>query len=218
MGEGILFNDRVDAGRQLAGRLEKHRASNPLILALPRGGVVVGAEIARALGCDLDVMLVKKLRAPGNPELAIGAISEEGRVHLNEEVARLSGADAAYIERERTTRMAEMAEQKMLYRAVRSRIDPIGRAAILADDGLATGASMIAAIQAAAQGRPAKLMVAVPVSPPETLETIGAMDEVDEVVCLAAPDGFAGVGQFYQEFDQVPDEDVVAILRQFAGK
>jgi putative phosphoribosyl transferase len=213
-----MFADRTDAGRQLAAALKHYRAANPLVLALPRGGVVIGAEVVRALGGELDVMLVKKLRAPDNPELALGAICEDGRVFLNEEILQLSGASDAYIESERRARLREMAEQRNLYRKVKPRISPADRTAILVDDGLATGATMIAAAQAVALSKPRKLIVAVPVSPPDTARIIEQMNEVDELVCLATPVWFGGVGQFYGDFSQVSDEEVIAILKQFSPR
>ena len=211
-----MFSDRTDAGQQLARGLESYRRSNPLVLGLPRGGVVVAAAIARALQCDLDVLLVKKLRAPDNPELALGAVCEEGRVFINEEVLRLTGADDFYLEAERRERLAEIADQRRRYRAVKPRQPLTGRTILLVDDGLATGATMIAAAGASALSRPQELVVAVPVSHPETIDTLEAMPMVDRVVCLEAPVGFIGVGQFYQDFTQVSDEEVVAILKQFA--
>ena len=212
-----MFANRTDAGRQLARELMRFQPDRPLILGLPRGGVVVCAEVAHGLACDLDVLLVKKLRAPGNPELAIGAICEEGRAFLNDEIVRMTGANEAYLAQERKERLAEMAGQKNRYRTVRPRMSPTGRVAVLVDDGLATGSTMIAAIQAVALVKPKKIVVAVPVSPPETLRTIESMDAVGEVICLDTPSWFAGVGQFYEDFEQVPDEAVIAILKPFAS-
>jgi putative phosphoribosyl transferase len=209
-----VFVDRIDAGQKLARALQKFRDDRPLILALPRGGVVIGAEVARVLRCDLDVLLVKKLRAPDNPELAIGAICEEGRRFVNEEVAGVTGADEAYLQSESKQRLHEMTAQKQLYRPVRPRISPAGRTVILVDDGLATGATMIAAAQAVSVAKPAKLIVAVPVSPPDTLEKIERLEQVNEVVCLETPAWFTGVGQFYEDFRQVVDEEVVELLKE----
>lgn len=212
-----MFADRVTAGRELARALEKLRPDKPLVLGLPRGGVVVGAEIARALACDLDVMLVKKLRAPHNPELAIGAVCEEGRPYLNHEVVSITSPSKRYLEGEINERLLEMATQRHIYRAVKPRISPANRVAVLVDDGLATGATMIAAVQASGGMNPARLIVAVPVSPPETIAQINKMPAVDELVCLDTPAWFGGVGQFYDDFTQVSDDEVVAILKQFAG-
>lgn len=211
-----MFQDRTDAGRQLAALLHRFAPQRPLVLALPRGGVIVGAVIARKLICDLDVVLVKKLRALDEPELALGAVSEEGRAFVNDEIVRLTGADEAYIEAERRARVSEMAGQRSLYRAVKTRVSPTGRVVILVDDGLATGATMIAAAQATRLANPARLIVAVPVGPPDVVSVIEALREVDEVVCPLIPDGFAGVGQFYRDFRQVEDDEVVTILKEFA--
>lgn len=210
-----MFKDRADAGHQLARALERFRSINPLILALPRGGMVVGAEVARQLGCALDVLLVKKLRAPGNPELALGAICEEGRAFLNEEMVRATGADAAYLENEIQERLAEITAQRELYRAVKDRIPATGRTIILVDDGLATGATMIAAAQVVSRAGPERLIVAVPVGPPETVSQLETMKEIDEIVCLYSPESFGGVGRFYQDFSQVPDVTVAGLLEEF---
>lgn len=211
-----MFTNRVDAGQQLAEALEHFRSSRPLILALPRGGVVVGAAVARELSCPLDVLLVKKLRAPGNPELAIGAVCEEGRAMVNEEIVRMTGADRAYVDREIAARRDEIAEQRRRYRAVKPRISPAGTTTILVDDGLATGATMIAAVQATALAGPGKLVIAVPVAPPEVMHLMEAMKEINQSVCLLTPANFSGVGQFYRDFTQVSDEEVMEILREFA--
>ena len=211
-----MFNDRAEAGRQLAGALERFRPLRPLVLALPRGGVVVGAEIARALGCDLDVVLVKKLRAPGAPELALGAVSEGGELYVNPEVVELTETDDAYLQSEVNERQADIAAQRKLYRTHKPQVPVAGRTAILVDDGLATGATVIAAVQATALARPQRLVVAVPVSAPDALRAIQTMKQVDETVCLLTPAWFEGVGQFYRDFSQIEDEQVVRILREFA--
>jgi putative phosphoribosyl transferase len=210
-----MFNNRVDAGQQLASALEQLTPSRPLVLALPRGGVVVGAEVARRLSCPLDVLLVKKLRAPENPELALGAVCEEGSPFINEGVARATGADKPYMEMELSRRRYEMGEQRRRYRATKPRIAPAGMTAILVDDGLATGATMIAAVQAVALETPHRLIVAVPVAAGQAVDTIGAMKEVDEILCLLTPKSFGGVGEFYRSFTQVTDGEVVDILRRF---
>jgi len=142
-----MFADRTDAGQRLAEAVRKFEAAHPLVLALPRGGVVVGAEVARALRCDFDVLLVKKLRALGNPELALGAVCEAGHCYVNPQVQQITGVDQAYLERETAARLAEIAEQRKLYRVIKPKIPTAGRVVLLVDDGLATGATMIAAIQ-----------------------------------------------------------------------
>jgi putative phosphoribosyl transferase len=208
-----MFENRTEAGRQLAQSLERFRTMNPLVLALPRGGVVVGAEVARILDCALDVLLVKKLRAPGSPELAIGAVDEEGQASVNDEIARLTGADDSYVETEINNRLAEITAQSEMYRAIKPKIAATSRVTILVDDGLATGATMIAAAQITRRTQPERVIVAVPVGAPATVR---ALDEVDEVICLLTPDWFEGVGQFYGDFAQVSDEEVTKILQEFA--
>jgi predicted phosphoribosyltransferase len=208
----MMFRDRAEAGQRLAAALQRFAADHPLILGLPRGGVVVGAEVAQALRCDWDVLLVKKLRAPGDPELALGAICEQGRAFINEEVRGLIPAPQEYMDHEIQERLAEIAEQRRVYREVKTYISPTNRVAILIDDGLATGATMIAAVQATALLKPRRLIVAVPVGPPDTLGKPEGMPQVDEVVCLDTPSWFQGVGQFYEDFRQVSDEEVVRIL------
>jgi putative phosphoribosyl transferase len=207
-----MFADRTDAGQQLARALAKRRTKQLLVLGLPRGGVIVAAAVANALGGDLDVMLVKKLRAPGNPELAIGAVSEDGRVILNDEVARLTGANQEYVVAEGQTRFNEMAEQRSLYRSVKSPLPVAGRVVMLVDDGLATGSTMAAAVQAVMMREPQELIVAVPVGPPPVVEAIRGMAGVSAVVCLVITEKFHGVGQFYHDFRQTSDAEVVAIL------
>jgi len=211
-----MFQDRKDAGRQLSRVLNWYRAVRPLVLCLPRGGVVVGAEVARALGGELDVVLVKKLRAPENPEWAVGAVGEDGVVFVNESVRALTGVSDEYLQIERRQRLAEMAGQRELYRRVRAQVSPAGRTVLVVDDGLATGASMIAAIQTIGLARPGRLAVAVPVGPADTIAQLRAMPGVDEVVSLLTPRGFEGVGQFYRDFTQVTDAEVVELLREAA--
>jgi putative phosphoribosyl transferase len=211
-----MFKDRMDAGHKLALLLEEYRLSRPLALALPRGGVVVGAAVARELKCELDVLLVKKLRAPDNPELALGAVGEGGQSYLNNEIVRMLNVDQAYIDREIKERCLEMQRQRDLYRKAKPRISPAGRTTILVDDGLATGATMIAAVQTTAVARPQQLIVAVPISSIEAKDMLETMEQVDRVVCLSTPEWFGGVGQFYEDFAQVSDEEVIEILQKFS--
>ncbi|MBB5016003.1 phosphoribosyltransferase family protein [Rehaibacterium terrae] len=205
----LPFADRDDAARRLAVALAHLHGSRPLVLAIPRGAVPMGRVLATALGGDLDVVLVRKLGAPGNPELAIGAVDEHGRVHLASHAA-LTGADAAYIRRETERQLALIRDRRRRYTPDRPPLDAAGRTVIVVDDGLATGSTMIAALGAARAAGAAHLVCAVPVAARDSLERVRPL--ADEVVCLAAPLNFHAVGQYYDRFDQVSDEQVVALL------
>ncbi|MSR65019.1 MAG: phosphoribosyltransferase [Verrucomicrobiae bacterium] len=208
-----MFANRTEAGRQLAQSLGDHRDPRLLVLGLPRGGVVVAAEVARALDSELDVVLCKKLRAPENPELAIGAVSEGGEVFINADVYEYLDVGKTFLEHEKQIRLDEMSRQVEAYRAVRPKASVFGRPVILVDDGLATGATMMAAIQSTAAGTPRSIVVAVPGGASETAEKIERMREVDEVICLEHPSFFSGVGQLYEDFAQVEDEEVIRLLK-----
>jgi predicted phosphoribosyltransferase len=204
-----MFDSRLDAGRRLARALAAYRGRNPLVLAIPRGAVEMGAEVAKALEGELDVVLVKKLRAPYSPEFAVGAVDETGWTYIAPH-ARGAGADDAYLEQEKAAQLETLRRRRSEYTPARAPVDPRGRIAIVVDDGIATGASMIAALHSVRAREPARLVCAVPVAAPESLETIRPY--ADEVVCLEAPEYFQAVGQFYREFEQVEDEAVVALL------
>ena len=209
-----MFRNRNEAALLLAERLAPYRNKHPLVLAIPRGAVPMGRLIAYALEGELDVVLVRKLGAPGNAEFAIGSVDEGGWAYVAEYAAS-TGADAAYIEAEKQAQLEVMRRRRAEYTPVRPPIDPAGRVVIVVDDGLATGSTMISALHALRSKSPARLIVAVPVSPPDTLRKVEAL--ADETVCLATPAHFAAVGQFYQEFNQVSDAEVIAILRADAG-
>jgi len=204
-----LFDSRLDAGRRLAKALGAYRGRNPLVLAIPRGAVEMGAVIARELEGEVDVVLVRKLRAPHQPEFAVGAVDETGWTYVARDAA-LAGADPAYLAREKAEQLALLRRRRAQYTPARAPADPAGRIAIVVDDGIATGASMIAALHSVRARQPATLVCAVPVAAPESLEQVRAY--ADEVVCLEAPDEFRAVGQFYRDFAQVEDEEVVALL------
>ena len=210
-----VFDSRLDAGRQLAKALDDYRGRSALVLAIPRGAVPMGAEVAAALGADLDVVLVRKLGAPGGPEFAVGAIDESGWTYIADYAAEV-GADAAYLAREKAVQLALLARRRALYTPARPPIDPRGRIAIVVDDGIATGASMIAALHAVRAKAPARLVCAVPVGAPESLDSV--RPHADELVCLEAPEEFRAVGQFYRDFTQVEDEQVVALLARSARR
>jgi predicted phosphoribosyltransferase len=209
-----MFLNRDDAGHQLAQELKKLILKDPLVLAIPRGGVVVGAVLARELGAELDVVLSRKLRAPTQPELAIGAISEDGQVYLNHQAEEVPDATEEYLARERQHQLDEIARRQKLFRAVRPRARVEGRSVILTDDGIATGSTMIAALPVIRSQNPYELIVAVPVGPPERLRTIRS--HCDRVVSLFAPRRFWAIGQFYEDFEQVDDERVVELLAESA--
>jgi predicted phosphoribosyltransferase len=204
-----VFDDRHDAARQLAKRLAAYQGKHALVLAIPRGAVPMGRTLADALGAELDVVLVRKLGAPGNPELAVGAIDESGWAYVAD-YAHEVGADAAYLAREKEKQLETLRKRRAQYTPHRHAIDPKGRIAIVVDDGLATGATMMAALHAVRAKQPARLVCAVPVASPDSLEKVKPY--ADEVVCLQAPWGFQAVGQFYRRFDQVEDEEVLALL------
>jgi predicted phosphoribosyltransferase len=208
------FDSRLDAGKQLARALTAYRGRNPLVLAIPRGAVAMGAELAAALQGELDVVLVRKLRAPGAPEFAVGSVDESGWTYVAEHAAE-AGADAGYLAREKAAQLETLRRRRAQYTPARAPVDPRGRIAIVVDDGIATGSSMIAALHAVRAKHPARLVCAVPVAPPETLERIRPY--ADEVVCLEAPEDFMAVGQFYRDFQQVEDEEVVELLRGARG-
>jgi len=206
-----MFRDRNEAASRLAERLQAYRGKNPLILAIPRGAVPMAKIIADKLGGELDVVLVRKLRAPRQPELAIGSVNESGWTYQSD-YAELYGADAAYIASEKRAQMETIRRRRAQYTPIRPPIDSAGRIVIVIDDGLATGATMIAALHGLRANKPARLICAVPVAPPDTLEKVA--DLADEVVCLEAPEFFQAVGQFYQHFPQVDDDEVIEILER----
>jgi putative phosphoribosyl transferase len=208
------FIDRADAGRRLAQRLQDRPLTDPIVLAIPRGGVVLGAVLAEQLHADLDVVLARKLRMPGNPEFALGAISEFGEVQLNVSEGELSPAIQSYLEREAQHQIDEIAWQRDIFRGGQPAAPVSGRSVIVVDDGIATGSTMIAALHTIRMQTPLEVIVAVPVAAPERLKQIHS--ECDEVICLIDPHDFLAVGQFYQDFTQVEDEEVVVLLKRAA--
>jgi len=209
-----MFRNREDAGRRLARRLKGRQLYDPIVLAIPRGGVVIGAVLARQLGADLDVVLSRKLRAPAQPELAVGAIGEDGQVYLNRDTQDALRQCQDYLEDERRHQLAEIARRKKLFRAARPKAPVAGRSVIVTDDGIATGATMIAALHVVKAEGAREVLVAVPVASPARLAEVGTW--CDDVVCLLAPEDFWAIGQFYEDFTQVADAEVVALLREFA--
>jgi len=210
----MMFADRLDAATRLSRALQAWRGRNPLVLAIPRGALPMGRLIAQRLGGALDVVLVRKLRAPGSPEFAIGSIDESGWAYIAPH-ARSAGASDAYIEEEKRLQLGVLRDRRARYTPGRGAIDAAGRVAIVVDDGLATGSTMIAALHAVRAREPATLVCAVPVASPDSLELVRPL--ADEVVCLYAPEDFYAVGQFYRTFGQVDDDEAIRLLAQAAG-
>lgn len=211
----MIFADRIAAAGKLAQALSEYRGKNPLVLAIPRGAAPMAKAIAQQLNGEMDVVLVRKLRAPGNPEYAIGSVDESGWVYLTEYAER-AGADQEYVQREVAVQLETIRQRRAHYTPQRPPVDPAGRIVIVIDDGLATGSTMIAALHALRNQKPAELICAVPVAPPETLKKLHG--KADRIVCLSSPDNFYAVGQFYADFPQVTDDEVIACLARPSGQ
>ena len=196
----------------LSGRPDARPLIRPLVLGIPRGGVVIGAVLAREIGAELDVVLSRKLRAPFQPELAMGAVSEDGSVYLNEDVLRHDPDLRGHIESERQRELDEIARRAALLRQVKPAADVAGRTVIVTDDGLATGSTMIAALRTLRPRQPHELIAAVPVAPAQTLAEIRGL--CDGAVCVLIPGEFWAIGQFYEDFEAVDDAAVLAVLRE----
>lgn len=206
------FRNRQDAALRLARRLKPLELKSPVVLAVPRGGVPIGAVLARELGGELDVVLARKLRAPYQREYAIGSVGEDGTVYLDPDARRVEGVTEAYLQAERELQIAEIAQRRQRFRSAVPALDVAGRAVIVTDDGIATGSTMLAALHVLGALKPREVIVAVPVAPPDTLERFRA--KCDRVVCLLAPDYLGAISQFYEDFTQVEDEEVVRLLRE----
>lgn len=212
------FADRADAGRRLAKALARYKAEQPVLLALPRGGVPVAAEVAAALAAPLDLILVRKIGLPFQPELAMGAVVDGGKpiTVRNDYVIRQAGVSEAEFLAICDHELAEIERRRTRYVGERPRAEVAGRAAIVIDDGIATGATTRAALRATRMRHPKRLVLAVPVAPTGTLEEL--RDEADEIVCLEDYEPFGAIGLFYENFQQVSDEEVIAILARFPAE
>ncbi|MBF0374989.1 MAG: phosphoribosyltransferase [Alphaproteobacteria bacterium] len=211
----ILFEDRTDAGRRLAARLSHLAGRDPVILALPRGGVPVAAEVAEALGAPLELALVRKIGAPWQPELALGAVvanGEAAEVVLNDDLIRAAAIPETWLSAETARRMEEIERMRSLYLGDRPPVSLHRRDVVVIDDGMATGATMRAVLRAVLRGGPRAVVLAVPVAPPETVAALTPL--VAQVIVLAEPDDFQAVGSFYRDFAQVGDDEVIEAMRR----
>jgi putative phosphoribosyl transferase len=211
------FADRAEAGRLLAPRVAALGLKDPLILALPRGGVPVAAEVARALKAPLDLLMVRKIGVPWQPELAVAAVvdGDHPEIVIDEETFGITGTPRDYIDEEAQRQLKEIERRRAIYLSGRPSLPLAGRSVVLVDDGIATGTSVRAALKALRRAAVARLVLAVPVGPPDTVQAL--RDEVDDLVCLSQPPFFHAVGVHYRDFHQVEDDEVVALLAQSLG-
>jgi putative phosphoribosyl transferase len=206
------FSDRVDAGRRLAAALADLAGKNSIVLAIPRGGVVVGYEIAKALKLPLDIIIPRKIGAPDNPELAIGAMTEDGTIILDDKLMAYMGVPMEYVEEESERQKIEIQRRLKLYRQNEPYPSLKGLNVIIVDDGIATGSTIKAALASVKNHGASSVTVAVPVGPPSAIKELKRL--ADSVVCLFTPEYFAAIGQFYVNFDQTSDEEVIQLLKE----
>jgi len=208
----VIFKDQISAGELLAKELEKYKNKKAIVLAVPRGGVASGFGLAKKLNLPLDVIVTRKIGAPDNPELAIGSIGEtKGSLWLNKELITQLGVSDEYLQSEIKIQKLEIKRREKVYRQGREPFDLKNKIVILVDDGIATGATMITAVREVKNMEPERVVVAIPVAPPETVEEL--KKEADEVVCLSQPKLFFAVGQWYQNFKQYSDEEVIKFIK-----
>jgi predicted phosphoribosyltransferase len=212
------FRNRAEAGRKLAEALARYKGQKPVVLALPRGGVPVAAEVAASLEAPLDLILVRKIGVPAQPELAMGAVVDGGApiIVRNEDVMQLAGISEAEFQAVCSEELSEIERRRRRYLGDRARVDVVGRIAIVVDDGIATGATTRAALRATRMRNPQKLVLAIPVAPTDTLRVM--REEADEVVCLEDYEFFGAIGRFYDDFRQTTDEQVIAALVRFPAE
>jgi len=214
----MMFRDRADAGERLAAQLLHLKAQTPVVLALPRGGVAIGAAIAERLGAPLDIVLVRKIGVPWQPELALGAVADGGapEVFIDERMQESLSIPPDYAREETKRQLAEIERRREIYCAGRAPAEIRGHTAIVVDDGIATGATMRVALRAVRRRHPAHLVLAAPVAAPETLALLSS--EADETVCLHAPEGLGAIGYYYEDFHQLSDEEVIELLAGAAAR
>jgi len=205
------FSGRIEAGELLGYHLKHLIDEHPVVVGIPRGGVIIAREIVHVIDGELDVVLCRKIGAPRNPELAIGAVSEEGKLFLDERVSGVMDEKTPYIIREKEKQMAEIERRKKMYREIKPKINLEGRTVIITDDGVATGSTMKAAAWSIQQENPEKIIIALPVAPSESLDKLS--DVADEIICLRTPRFFEAISQFYSIFNQVDDSKVLEILK-----
>lgn len=211
----LMFENREDAARRLAERLPDADYGDALVLGIPRGGAITGATLARIIGADFDVVLSRKLRAEWQTELAIGAVGEDGHVVLDESTVAATGSSEAYIDEETERQIDEIQRRSELFRAARPAAPMNGRTVIVTDDGIATGSTMLAALDLVRDKNAREVIAAIPVMPPDRVQIVAA--RCDRLVCVMTPPHFRAVGQFYADFTAVSDDEVVRVLRAFAS-
>ncbi|MGZ3517298.1 MAG: phosphoribosyltransferase [Vulcanimicrobiaceae bacterium] len=212
-----MFADREDAGKRLAARLARFKGADTCVLALPRGGVPVGFEVAKALNAPLDLVLVRKIGAPCQPELAVAAIvdGQHPELVVNDEVAAILGLSEDFFAQESAEQLKEIERRRQVYLGGKARLDVSGRNVLIVDDGIATGTTMRAALRATRRAMPKRLVLAVPVAPAESLDALA--QEVDEIVCLEQPEFFGAIGLYYDNFAQVGDDEVRELMARSAA-
>lgn len=213
----MIFSNREEAGKILGVKVkEKGYGKDSLVLGIPRGGVVVAKEVAKILKCELDIIIPRKLRSPFNPELAFGAISDDESLVIDESLVSLLNISQEFIEQEKKTQLEEIKRRRKKYSMDKLLPDMKGKTVILVDDGIATGATMKAGVISVKKKKPEKIIVAIPVASPQSVEELKEI--TDEVICLYAPAYFAAVGQFYTEFSQTSDDEVIEILKKISNR